>query len=98
MAAEYANLMDMLIESLLREADTPPKQVKGCSQEFLDGEFFFPVFFFFHFLSPSVFLKLKNKSQTQNSGGVFFSCRKKKGFFLKTENYAKNETGRVGKK
>lgn len=34
---DYASLMDALTEALLREAEMPPREVKGCSQEFLDG-------------------------------------------------------------
>ncbi|KAI9762449.1 MAG: hypothetical protein M4579_000425 [Chaenotheca gracillima] len=35
-AGSYTQLMDMLIESLLHDADSPPREVKGCSQEYLD--------------------------------------------------------------
>ncbi|KAI9794618.1 MAG: hypothetical protein M1816_004505 [Peltula sp. TS41687] len=34
---DYASLMDTLTEALLREAETPPREVQGCDQEFLDG-------------------------------------------------------------
>lgn len=30
--------LDGMIESLLADAETPPKEVKGVSQGFLDGE------------------------------------------------------------
>ncbi|KAI9845082.1 MAG: hypothetical protein M1837_005086 [Sclerophora amabilis] len=36
-AGSYTNLMDMLIESLMQDAESPPREVKGCPQEFLDG-------------------------------------------------------------
>lgn len=34
----YASLMDTLTEALLSEAEMPPREVQGCSQEFLDGD------------------------------------------------------------
>lgn len=34
--------LDGMIESLFEEADMPPKEVKGVSQGFLDGESYYP--------------------------------------------------------
>lgn len=33
----YRERMQAMIQDLLRDADMPPREVKGCSQEFLDA-------------------------------------------------------------
>lgn len=43
------DLLTTMIQSLLSEADTPPREVEGVSEEFCDGPF-----------SPSLLVKIRN--------------------------------------
>lgn len=42
--SEGQDLVSQMIQTLLREADTPPKEVEGVSEEFCDGNTACPPF------------------------------------------------------